>query len=187
MSRVSLAAALVVLGACTDAKGSPPPKPAAPPPPKVEAPKAPPITDPAEEKYVSPALPMGKVTLADAYGGKHVVEVEIAATRDSRTRGLMWRTQLENGKGMLFLFSRQQPLSFWMRNTLIPLDMIFIDQDLKVVGCVENAEPKTLSGRNPGKESQFVLEVPAGWCAKQGVGAGTAVKFDGAESLKVEP
>lgn len=185
MSRVSLAAALVVLGACTDAKGSPPAKP--PVPPKAEAPKAPASTDPSDEHYVSPALPMGKVTLADAYGGKHVVEVEIAASRDARTRGLMWRTTLENGKGMLFLFSRQQPLSFWMRNTLIPLDMIFIDQDLKVVGTVENAEPKTLTGRNPGKDSQFVLEVPAGWCAKQGVGAGTTVKFEGAESLKVEP
>ena len=165
--------ALIVLMACPSAQGANP---------EVKIP-----ADVTAESYAMPALPMGRVTLRDAFGGKHLVEVEIAATHDARTRGLMWRKSLADGKGMLFIFKEQSPLSFWMRNTLIPLDMLFIDKDLKVVGIVERAEPKTLSSRGTGQPSQFVLEVPGGWCAKLGVKAGSAVQLDGASQLNPEP
>ncbi|MBK7861694.1 MAG: DUF192 domain-containing protein [Archangiaceae bacterium] len=69
-------------------------------------------TDITAEDTRMPALPAGRVTLVDAFGGKHVVAVEIAATADSRTRGLMWRRALADGKGMLFIFKEQQPLNF---------------------------------------------------------------------------
>jgi uncharacterized membrane protein (UPF0127 family) len=174
---VRIVLSAVLLAACQSAQGANP-QPAAP--------KAMP-TDVTAEDYPMPKLPMGRVTLADAYGGKHVVEVEIAATRDSRTRGLMWRTSLADGKGMLFIFKDQQPLSFWMRNTLIPLDMIFIDKDLKVVGAVERAEPKTLTSRGVGGAQMFVLEVPGGWVAKVGLKPGSAISLEGAAELKPEP
>jgi len=144
-------------------------------------------TDVTAEDYVMAPLPMGRVTLVDAFGGKHVVQVEIAATRDARTRGLMWRRSLEDGKGMLFIFKDPQPLSFWMRNTLIPLDMIFIDKDLRVSGAVENAEPKTLSSRGVGGAQMFVLEVPGGWVKRVGLKTGSTIKIDGAADLKPEP
>jgi uncharacterized protein len=181
----AFAAVLLLFLACPgeDARKTPPPAP-----PAAAAPAAPAKqTDIAAEDYEMPPLPMGRVTLTDAFGGKHVVEVEIAATHDARTRGLMWRRELADGKGMLFIFKQQQPLTFWMKNTLIPLDMLFIDADLKIVGVVENAEPKTFTSRGVPGPSMFVLEVPAGWWAKKGLKAGSAIAIDGAADLKVEP
>src|SRR5271165_5481529 len=60
--------------------------------------------DPVAESYVGPELPRARLVVADAFGGKHSVSVEVAATRDSRERGLMWRTTLADGSGMLFIF-----------------------------------------------------------------------------------
>ncbi len=173
----------LALVACTS-EGKPPPA-AAPHPPVPAA--NPPPTDPAAENYPMPALPMAKVTLTDAFKGTHIVEAEVAATGVARTRGLMWRTQLAAGKGMLFIFPAEQALNFWMRNTLIPLDMIFIGKDLKITGIVNNAEPKTLSGRGVGIASLYVLEVPGGWAEKTGLKAGGEVKLDGTMGLEVTP
>jgi uncharacterized membrane protein (UPF0127 family) len=160
-----------------------------PPPPVQHAAPAtnPPITDPANEHYVMPALPLAKVTVTDAYKGAHVVEAEVAATGPSRTRGLMWRTELKAGKGMLFIFPAEQSLNFWMRNTLIPLDMIFIGKDLKITGIVANAEPKTTNGRGVGIPSLYVLEVPGGWAEKAGLKPGGEVKLDGTVAIEVTP
>lgn len=174
---------VLALSAC-QSEGKPPPPAAAPA--AKPAPK-PVVTDPAAQDFVMPPLPMGKVTLTDAFKGSHVVEVEICANATSRTRGMMWRTSLDAGKGMLFVFPQEQPLSFWMRNTLIPLDMIFIGKDLKVTGVVANAEPKTMNSRSAGGPSMYVLEVPGGWAEKTGIKAGLDVKLDGTAGLEVTP
>jgi hypothetical protein len=143
--------------------------------------------DPTTEDYVSNALPRGFVTLKDAFGNAHRVEVEIAATHDSRTRGLMWRKELADGKGMLFVFAVDEPHTFWMRNTLIPLDMLFLDRDGKIVGIVQNAEPRTLTARGPADRlSRYVLEVPGGWTARKGIQAGTEVRLEIPPGLDVE-
>ncbi len=134
-----------------------------------------------------PPMPMARVTLTDAFKGTHVVEVEVAATPTTRTRGMMWRTSLEAGKGMLFIFANEQPLSFWMRNTLIPLDMIFIGKDLKVTGVVSNAEPKTMTSRGVGVPSLYVLEVAGGWAEKTGIKVGNPVKLEGAAGIEAIP
>src|SRR5688500_15283560 len=107
-------------------------------------------------------MPKAKITLTDAFKGTHVVDVEVASTSATRTRGMMWRTSIESGKWMLFIFPSEQPLSFWMRNTLIPLDMIFIGKDLKVTGVISQAEPKTMTSRGVRTPSLYVLEVPGG-------------------------
>ena len=153
----------------------------------VPAVPSPPSDDPVAENYQGPALPMGKVVLTDAYGGKHLVEVEVAATPKTRQRGLMWRRELAAGKGMLFIFPEEEELSFWMRNTLIPLDMIFIGRDKVVVGIVERAEPKTLSSRRVDGVSLYVLEVPGGWCEKVGLKAGSKVELQGTSMIEVVP
>jgi len=81
------------------------------------------------------------------------------------------------GLYMLFLYQNEDIRHFWMRNTLIPLDMIFISADLRVVGIVENAEPQTETIRQVPQPSQYVLEVNGGYAAAHGIAAGTPVEF----------
>jgi uncharacterized membrane protein (UPF0127 family) len=109
------------------------------------------------------------------------VSVEIARTEPERRLGLMHRKHLDAGAGMLFLFERSQQLSFWMRNTHLPLDMIFITEALTVLGVVENAEPLTETPRAVPGHSQYVLEVNAGYSRAHGIGPGTVVSFEGVE------
>ena len=105
------------------------------------------------------------------------VKVELAVTAAQRQRGLMFRRRLEADAGMLFLWKRPQHLSFWMRNTDLPLDIIFIEPDLKILGIVENAEPHTDAPREVPGLSQYVLEVNAGFARRHGLGVGTRVRF----------
>jgi len=105
------------------------------------------------------------------------VRVEVVNTPAARDRGLMHRKKLPADAGMLFVFPKQEVLEFWMKDTLIPLDMIFLDRDRKVVGVVENAKPLTEDARGVGKPSIYVLEVNAGFASKHGVGAGTTAEF----------
>ncbi len=106
-----------------------------------------------------------------------VVTVELARTEAERSRGLMFREKLAPDAGMLFVWGEEAPRSFWMMNTYIALDMIFIGADGVVVGVVENAEPMTTEGRGVEGASQYVLEVVGGAARAHGVGAGTQVYF----------
>ena len=109
------------------------------------------------------------------------MKVEVARTPVERAEGLMNRPSLDKGSGMIFIFEEEDVQSFWMKNTLIPLDMIFISSGMEVVGVVENAEPLTTTPRRVDAPSQFVLEVEGGFAARHGVGAGTKVVFAGFE------
>jgi hypothetical protein len=95
----------------------------------------------------------------------------------------MWRTALPEGTGMLFIFPEQDELNFWMKNTLIPLDMIFISKDRLIVGVVERAQPGTLEPRGPGVPALYVLEVPGGWAARMGLAVGRPVQLDGLQGI----
>ena len=105
------------------------------------------------------------------------VRVELARSSDERAKGLMFREQLDADAGMLFLYSDEDIRRFWMKNTLIPLDMLFISADRQVVGIVENAEPQTETLRQVDRPSQYVLEVNGGFAAAHGISAGTPVEF----------
>ena len=109
------------------------------------------------------------------------VTVELARTPRERSQGLMFRKQLAADEGMLFLFEHTDVQKFWMKNTYIPLDMIFINEQMKVVGVEANAEPLTLQPRGPDLPSRYVLEVTGGWAERHGVAAGTTVEFTGVE------
>ncbi len=108
-----------------------------------------------------------------------VFSVEVAATNDERAKGLMFRRDLSPRNGMLFLFPEERRLSFWMKNTLIPLDMIFISRDWKVVGVVENAVPLSEESRGIDAESQYVLEFIGGTAARLGIVPGASVVVRG--------
>ena len=107
------------------------------------------------------------------------VALEIADTPETRTRGLMYRNELPDGRGMLFVFDEDANHEFWMKNTLIPLDMIFIAADGRVVGVHPDATPLSTASIGVGSPSRFVLEVPGGWTARHRVLAGDQVELRG--------
>lgn len=141
--------------------------------------------DPSARDWVGPELPRAKVILVDAFGAPHGVQVEVAHTADSRERGLMWRESLAAGEGMLFLFPFEVVQSFWMRNTLIPLDILFINEAMEVVGIAEQAEPLTHTGRSVGIPSRYVLEVPGGWTRANGIVTGARARFEGVAQIPI--
>lgn len=107
------------------------------------------------------------------------VEVEVANDELARERGLMYRKSMPADRGMLFIFPEALPRSFWMKNTYLPLDMIFINGAHQVVGVVHHAEPLTMTPRSVPTPAQYVLEVNAGFAKRFGVDADTAVTFVG--------
>ena len=123
-----------------------------------------------------------RVAIKTGEGRETTVEVELARTEEQHRQGLMHRRELGENKGMLFIMPYAENQRFWMKNTFIPLDMIFIGDDLKVVGVVENAAPENTSTYEVGRPSRYVLEVNAGFCARNKVKAGDGVKFLGFEA-----
>ncbi len=103
-------------------------------------------------------------------------------TRQKIELGLMHRWRVPDGTGMLFVMGSSGVHRFWMKNTLVPLDMIFIDAGYRVVGVVENAAPLDEALRGVDVVSRYVLEVPGGWSARNGVAPGqmaTVVRLPG--------
>ena len=124
----------------------------------------------------APALAAGQQTLEIATKtGVHVFAVEIADNDAERAKGLMYRKELPEGQGMLFDFHREQEVSFWMQNTYIPLDMIFIRGDGRILRVAENAEPQSERLVPSNGPVRGVLEVIAGTARKLGIAPGDRV------------
>ncbi|MCA9677803.1 MAG: DUF192 domain-containing protein [Kofleriaceae bacterium] len=136
-------------------------------------------TDDGDPPRATASAQMPKVHLTAQDGTDQVVSVEVVRTGAELERGLMYRRHLDPDRGMLFIMGETQVHTFWMKNTYIPLDMLFITQDKTVAGIVENAEPLTLDHRFVDTPSYYVLEVNGGWSAKHGVTGGAKVTFDG--------
>ncbi|MBI3436081.1 MAG: DUF192 domain-containing protein [Proteobacteria bacterium] len=107
--------------------------------------------------------------------GVHVFAVELAATDEERARGLMFRTELPDGRGMLFDFKRDQEVAMWMENTHISLDMIFIRADGRIARIAENTTPFSRAIVPSGGPVRGVLEVIGGTARKLGLGVGDQV------------
>lgn len=119
-----------------------------------------------------------RVVVETSSGARPAVAVEVARTEPERRKGLMHREQLAPDAGMLFVFDETSDHGFWMLNTLVSLDMIFIGEDGRVVGIVERAEPRTTDMRSVGAPSRYVLEVNGGWASAHGVRPGDLVRFE---------
>ncbi len=104
--------------------------------------------------------------------GSHPIEVEVADTPQAREIGLMNRESLAEDTGMLFDFREDRPVSMWMKNTLIPLDMLFIDKTGTVVRIARNAKPHSLETIPSGKPVRYVLEINGGAAATYGAKTG---------------
>ena len=107
--------------------------------------------------------------------GVQVFSVEMATTEQEKETGLMYRKELADGKGMLFDFSPEQQISMWMKNTFIPLDMIFIRADGRILRIAENTEPESTRIISSGGLAKGVLEVIAGTAKKYGIQPGDRV------------
>jgi uncharacterized protein len=107
--------------------------------------------------------------------GVHAFAVELAANDSERSRGLMFRKQLPDGRGMLFDFEHDQPVAFWMHNTYISLDMIFITGDGRILRIAERTEPLSDRLIPSGGPVRAVLEVIAGTARKDGLAPGDRV------------
>jgi uncharacterized membrane protein (UPF0127 family) len=117
----------------------------------------------------------GPVATVHTSRGPVPIRVEVVADDASRMRGLMYRNHLDDGHGMLFVFDETKDHSFWMKNTLIPLDMIFIGDDRRIAGVHANATPLSLTPISVGRPSRWVLEVPGGYAARAGIATGDAI------------
>jgi uncharacterized protein len=107
--------------------------------------------------------------------GVHVFSVELAVTDEERARGLMFRRDLPDGQGMLFDFGRDEDVSMWMKNTYIPLDMMFIAGNGRIVRIAENTEPMSTRILSSGRPVRAVLEVIGGTAKKYGIVVGDRV------------
>jgi uncharacterized membrane protein (UPF0127 family) len=142
------------------------------PPPDTAAPKAaegpqvpgcPKDPDPSTEAVVKPIeFPEAKVR----------IDAEIARTEHEVTRGLMYRTSMPEYRGMLFRMPRREEQIFWMRNTCISLDMLFLDDDGTIVGILENVPILNEAQRTVHKPSRYVLELNGGFSKAHGLRAG---------------
>jgi uncharacterized protein len=125
---------------------------------------------------VGPIYPAGQQTIEIASkSGVHVFSVEVADNEAEREKGLMYRKDLPEGRGMLFDFHRDQEISFWMQNTYIPLDMIFIRGDGRILRIAENTEPLSTRLIPSGGPVRAVLEVIGGTARKLGIAPGDRV------------
>lgn len=110
-------------------------------------------------------------------GGVRRFEVEVMRSEADRARGLMFRRDLQADRGMLFEFEREEPIQMWMKNTYLPLDMIFVGRDRRVVSVARDTEPLSERIVSSGKPAVAVIEVNAGTAARLGIAPGDKVMF----------
>jgi len=111
-------------------------------------------------------------------GGREIalVKAEIAQTQEERSKGLMYRKELPDGEGMFFVFERDEVLSFWMKNTFVPLSIAFIASDGRIVE-IKDMYPHDESTVHSSRSVRYALEVPQGWFSRAGVQYGDVVKI----------
>ncbi|HSH90145.1 MAG TPA: DUF192 domain-containing protein [Ramlibacter sp.] len=116
-----------------------------------------------------PQMNLPRVALA---AGMHRIDAQVAQTIDQRTIGLMFRKEMPQHEGMLFVFEQPTVQCFWMKNTLLPLAIAFIADDGTIVN-IDEMKPQTLESHCSAKPVRYVLEMNQGWFTKKGIKAGT--------------
>ena len=106
--------------------------------------------------------------------GEHSIRAEIANTAETRRRGLMFRNRLAASSGMIFIFPEEQRISMWMKNTLIPLSVAFIDTSGRIIN-IEQMQPRSEQSHSSTKPAKFALEMNQGWFKERGIDSGDLV------------
>jgi uncharacterized membrane protein (UPF0127 family) len=123
-------------------------------------------------------LPLGKITFSDAPGSPQV-DVELARDEASRERGLMYRTSMPESHGMLFSWDDERVRNFWMHNTCIPLDMLYVTKEGVISGILEQVPTLNDAPRGVQCPVAHVLELNAGWARAHGLAPGMKLKIEG--------
>jgi len=139
--------------------------------------KSPPPSEPPKQDETKNKEKVVKAVFYNADGQKAQFILEVASTEAERAKGLMFRRSLQDGHGMLFVFEKEEVQTFWMKNTYIPLDMVFINANMEVVGVIESAKPLTEDTLSVPEPSLYVVEIKAYFARKHGIKKGTKVKF----------
>lgn len=121
------------------------------------------------------AMETSELTIESSAAGRHRFQVELATTPEQRAWGLMFREALAPDAGMLFVYAGERPVGMWMKNTLIPLDMLFIDGAGRIVNIVERAVPGSLKIIPSAGPVKGVLELNGGTAARLGIMPGDRV------------
>ena len=134
--------------------------------------------------FASPGLHAQELERKDltvwmANGQSHRFVVEVAATPEQQEKGLMFRQSMAEDDGMIFLNKIDRPSTFWMKNTLIPLDMLFVDRTGKIVHIKANAKPLSEDLIPSGGSVRAIIEINGGVAARLGIKAGDHVVFPG--------
>lgn len=160
--RCILLAGLLVLASC---RGSSPVEPEGP-------------VHSATEVRVPPASPRGpNVRVLVGNGAPVDINVEVVREPRTRERGLMFRRDMDENHGMIFVFPRPDHQIFWMHNTILPLDMVFIRADRTILGIVKNATPETDDPREVPGDALYVLELNGGYADRHHLSAGDRVEL----------
>jgi uncharacterized membrane protein (UPF0127 family) len=148
-------------------------EPLADPPPPVAKPAT---SCPPDDLATPPTLRRGTITAPEAKGAPPL-DVEIADTPATEQRGLMYRTKLGENQGMIFVWPSESRRTFWMHNTCIPLDMLFLAKDGTVVGLLEQVPTLNDRSRSVRCPAAYVLEVNAGWTRRHGIKPGMKLEL----------
>jgi uncharacterized membrane protein (UPF0127 family) len=135
---------------------------------------APPSVGPARAQ----SLAHSALVIETTAGAQYRFEVELATTPEQQAQGLMFREHLADDAGMLFIFPEAREAAFWMKNTLIPLDMLFIGADGRIVNQRERAEPGSLAEIRSAGQVKAVLEINGGLAARLGIHPGDSVRHE---------
>lgn len=135
-------------------------------------------TEQAIEETEYKFMKEGSLTFTDSLNNPITkIDLEIADTDFDRQLGLMFRKSMETNQGMLFIFPLQETLSFWMRNTFLPLDMIFVNADKKIVTIHKNTKILSDQSYASTESAQYVVEVVAGFADKYSIKVGDKINW----------
>ncbi len=154
---------------------APEPKGSAPVSDNAQAAKPGPAAAPAEPQFVKE----GELSFRSPDGKKiiHKVDLEISEMEGEREQGLMYRKHMDDTQGMLFVFEKLEPQAFWMHNTYIPLDIIYINDKYEIVSIQKNCKTLNDTPLPSGKPAMYVVEINGGLCDKKGIQPGMQVSW----------
>ncbi|HMQ50285.1 MAG TPA: DUF192 domain-containing protein [Saprospiraceae bacterium] len=121
----------------------------------------------------------GELTFVSASGEPlRKIDIEVKQNDVDRQQGMMWRKSMKDTQGMLFIMDRAEQQSFWMLNTYVPLDIIYVDENYRILNIAKNTKPQSLDPVFSKGAALYVVEVIAGFCDQYGIKAGDSIQFE---------